>query len=99
MTTKRQSELPGIERKVIKEIDAAAEAYVVERDKRMRLSKRESDAKQALIRVMKKHKVEAYRDDASTPPLIIFLSTVDNVKVTESELEEKDDDEKDEKKE
>lgn len=87
---KRNLEIPGTERKVIKEIAVAAEAYVEQRDARMRLSEKEKTAKTALIRAMKKHGEEIYRDDDVSPPLVVTLVENDNVKVTEA----KDDDKK-----
>lgn len=82
---RKQGELPGLERKVVKEINTAAEAYVSARDKRMQLTEKESEAKQALLDVMKKHKTEIYRDDDVNPPLVItVLPGKDNVKVAEA---------------
>ena len=70
---KRQGEIPGTERKTVKEIDDAAEAYLEARDKRMKLSEKEKVAKDALISVMKKHSVTVYRDDQVSPPLVVTL--------------------------
>ena len=53
--------------------DDAAEAYRAERNKRMRMTKKEVEAKAALIAAMKKNKVELYRDDNHTPPLLVVL--------------------------
>lgn len=79
----RQKQLPTLERKVDREIAAAAEAYVTERDKRMELSKREKDTKTALIALMRKKGIEVYRDSEASPPVVITVSSKDSVKVTE----------------
>ncbi len=71
-----------MERKSIKEINDAAEGYVDARDKRMKLTVKEHEAKEALIVVMKKHDTLVYRDDEATPPLLVTLTPgKDNVKV------------------
>lgn len=82
----RQAEIPGTERPRIKEVDDAAEAYVVQRDKRMKLSKKEKEAKTALISVMEKHKIEVYRDTEAD--LLVTVSEVTNVKVEKLKAEE-----------
>lgn len=79
----RQTAFDGMKREVDKEVAAAAEAYVTERDKRMKKSKDESEAKIALIEVMKKKGLDVYRDDEADPPVVITLSNKTNVKVTE----------------
>ncbi len=84
--TKRQTEIPGTERKSIKELDSAAEAYREERDARMKKSEHESVAKQALIDLMKKHKVDVYRDD-DAGIVVTLIPGKDGVKVTEAENE------------
>lgn len=58
----KQSELPGTERPVIKEIEEAAEAYVSVRDKRMTLTEKEIVAKTNLIQVVQKHAKELTPD-------------------------------------
>ena len=82
---KRQLEIAGTERPTIEEVDAAAESYVEQRDKRMHLSEKEKAAKTALIEVMKKHKLSVYRDMSADPPLTVMLEVKDGVKVTEAE--------------
>lgn len=79
---KRNLELTGIERKSIKEVNDAAEAYVDARDRRMKLTEKEKEAKDALIGVMLKQKLHVYRDDEANPPLVVtLLPGKDNVKV------------------
>lgn len=83
---KKQLEIAGTERQREPEIDSAAEAYVEQRDKRMKLTEKEVTAKEALIAVMKKHKLEVYRDDSVSPPLVVTLVPgKDKVKVTEAD--------------
>ncbi len=82
---RRQTELAGIERKAIKEVNDSAEGYVDARDKRMKLTEKEHEAKEALISVMLKHKLLVYRDDEANPPLIVTLTPgKDNVKVSKA---------------
>jgi hypothetical protein len=86
---RRQMKIPGTEQETIKEIDSAAEAYIDVRDKRINLTDRESEAKEALIGVMKKHKVEVYRDENAVPPLVVTLIPgEDKVKVSRAKEEE-----------
>jgi hypothetical protein len=48
----------------------------------MKLTVKEVEAKQELIAVMRKHKLETYRDEDAAPPLVVQLvAGKDNVKV------------------
>lgn len=69
----KQLVVPGTELKKIKEVDDAAEGYVDVRDRRMKLTKKEVEAKNALIAVMEKHKLLVYRDDSASPPMLVTL--------------------------
>jgi hypothetical protein len=73
MARKKQADLPGMERKTIREVNDAAEAYVDVRDERMKLTEKEVEAKQALISAMQKHELSVYRDDSASPPLVVTL--------------------------
>jgi hypothetical protein len=87
--TKKQLPIPGTEKETIKEVDTAAEAYVNARDERMQLTERESEAKEALVHVMKKHNLEVYRDENAVPPLVVTLIPgEDRVKVSRAKEEE-----------
>jgi hypothetical protein len=87
---KQQTEIPGTERKTIKEIDAAAEAYIEARDERMELTKREVEAKSLLLEAMQKHNVDTYCDESATPALLVTLIPgEDKVKVRRLDEEEK----------
>jgi hypothetical protein len=86
---KKQKALPGMEKETIAEVDDAAEQYVKERDKRMTMTEKEVEAKQALIYVMRKHKLTVYKDDNVDPPLIVTLADGKPVvKVTRDESDE-----------
>jgi hypothetical protein len=85
MARRKQGELPGMEREQIKEVDDAAEAYRDARDARMKKTETEKESKDALIEVMRKHKLTVYRDESVDPPLVITLVDKTNVKVTEVE--------------
>lgn len=77
----------GTEKKSIKEVDSAAEAYVEVRDERMKLTEREVEARDVLLAVMQKHKLDLYRDDDAAPPLLVTIIEGD-AKVKVSRLEE-----------
>ena len=89
MATKKQLPIKGMEKKSIKELDSAAEAYVEARDKRMKLTEDEVEARGALISVMKKHNLEIYKDDDASPPLVVTLIPGED-KVKVSRVEEDD---------
>lgn len=55
-----QVEVPGTERVKIPELDAIVDRYVKIRDSRMALTDQEIEARQALEKMMEKHKVETY---------------------------------------
>lgn len=78
---RKQLEIIGTERaNGIKELDAAAEAYVEARDKRMKLTVREVDTREALLSLMEKHKLEQYEDREADPPLLVLLDQKVKVK-------------------
>lgn len=91
---RKQKELPGMERKTIKEIDTAAEELHEKNKKYAKAGEAVKTAKQALIAAMKKHGVEVYRDESVSPPLTITVTLgKENVKVTEGDDDEDDGDE------
>lgn len=82
---RKQLEIAGTERPSNKTVDAAAENYVEQRDKRMKMSEKEKAAKTALINSMKEAGLTVYRDMSADPPLTVMLEVKDGVKVTEGE--------------
>ncbi len=68
----RQSSIPGTERKVHKDVRAAAEQYVEARDERMECTEIEVDKKAALIKAMRKHDLTEYVDEDAE--LIVTLT-------------------------
>jgi len=60
---KKQGELPGVERKVIKAVENAADDYVDVRDKRMTLTTKEVEKRAVLIAAMEEHGITSYRYD------------------------------------
>lgn len=70
----KQLEVPGTERKVIKEIDEAAELFLDKREVLKRAKKKHDEAEVALIAVCKKHGLTVYRDDSVTPPLVVHIA-------------------------
>ena len=88
---KRQGTLKGMESPSNPEINAAAETYREQRDKRMRMTVKEKAAKDALIEAMTKHKLSVYRDNDAAPPLVVTLSEgKTNVHVEEADYESPD---------
>lgn len=85
---RRQQRIPGTEGPKLKEVNTAAENYAEQRDKRMKMTEKEVEAKEALIAAMQKHKIEIYRDEDVDPPLIVTLIPGKaKVKVTEADAE------------
>lgn len=76
-----QETLPGMEARDVPEIEQAAENYRKIRDERCELSKRESEAKAALIQVLKNLGRSFYQYNG----LKVQLEITDNVKVRASE--------------
>ena len=85
---KKAPELPGMERKGVKQIEDAAEEYSELRDKRMALLEKEVAAKAKLIDVMHKHECTVYRYD----DIVVQLLPTEKVKVRKLSAESKDDD-------
>lgn len=59
----KQTEIPGLERPKIKEIEDAADKYESTRDRRMALTEKEVEQMAELVAQMKAHKVQKYRLD------------------------------------
>ena len=83
----RTGRLPGTQTKAIRELDAAISLYVDARDARMKKSTPEKEAKTKLIELMKKHKVEVYKDQESGR-IVTLKHGDDSIKVTDVETEE-----------
>lgn len=60
-STPRQADLPGMEDRLLPELEEGARAYAEIRDQRMALNKQESELKANLLMLMKKHEKETYR--------------------------------------
>jgi hypothetical protein len=58
---KRQKTLPGMENKHLEDIEEAAITYAGIRDRRMELTRQETDARDLLMQVMKRHSKTEYR--------------------------------------
>lgn len=74
----RQGSLPGMEQRGIPELESAAENYVNVRDRRMRLTEEEVEAKSQVLFLMHKHERQNYRHDDF---LIMVIPGEENVKV------------------
>jgi hypothetical protein len=82
----KQLEISGTERPVIKEIEDAAEAYVRARDKRMKLTGAQCEAKAALLTVVKAHEGELSVDGEGNrvyryDDYLVTLKSKRNIKV------------------
>lgn len=77
MATKKakQTELPGVEKPSIKELDAAIELYAEKRDAWVSARTEVQAAKAKLLELAAKHEVTIYRDDTASPPLVMTLKT------------------------
>lgn len=60
---RKQKELPGMEKPINHDVDAAAEAYVKSRDKRIKATEHEVADKTALIAAMQKSNLNVYKDE------------------------------------
>ncbi len=77
-------EAEGMNRKGIDEVDKAAEAFRVARDKRMALTKVEKEKKTLLMAVVKKHGLTNYiyeDEDGEDEEVEYKAETAENVKV------------------
>ncbi len=97
--TKKQTELEGMERVSIVEIDKAADHYVTVRDKRMKLTEQEVTAKTNLLQVVLEHESElsknadgelVYRYDSE---IVIVKPGKANVKVKGAHEEDEEESE------
>lgn len=61
MSPRKQLQIKGTERTEYPEVEKAAAAYVVVRDERSELSKREAQKKLELLAVMRAHKIAVYK--------------------------------------
>lgn len=80
MAKRKQGHLPGMEPPSIKEIDAAAEAYVRARNARVAKTEVETETREVLQAAMKKHELTAYQYDGK----IVLLATNEKVSVKEA---------------
>lgn len=85
----KQARVPGTEQPVHKDIIAAAENYVDARDERMTCTKQEVEAKEKLMKLMKKHEcsVYDYEDSAGEPMRAELTEVAESVKVKKRRIE------------
>lgn len=94
---KKQAELAGMERPVIKEIEEAAESYRAVRDKRMALTEKEIAAKVNLIQVVSEHHRDLTRNEKGElcyrydDMIVVLKPGSPNVKVRAAHDEEPED--------
>jgi hypothetical protein len=75
----KQTNIPGTEPKIHKDVSSAAEKYVEARDDRMAKTKKEVAARAVLIAAMKKHNLPVY-DDPELELRVVY-EVEDKVKV------------------
>jgi len=100
--TKKQEDLggmsgPGVGTASIPEIDQLADVYVKERDKRVRQTPKESDAKKELIAALHRHEKTIGRDEKGVlrydyEGLVIELSYAEEKLKVKKAVEDDDDD-------
>lgn len=73
-TAKKQTELPGIEKPTIKELDVLLEEYAVKAADLSRLRVEIGQLKEKILETAEKHKVTTYRDETAVPPLVLVIS-------------------------
>lgn len=78
---KKQTEIPGTERKRVPEVETAANELREVRTERMELQKTEGQLQDALIDVMRKHSVTVYKFDGQEDELVVELVDQTKVKV------------------
>jgi hypothetical protein len=81
-TRARQTTIPGTTAPTVKAVESAAEVYVDVRDERMGLTKREVQAREKLIAVMKTHGLTVYRLPADDGEGALIVTVSDESKVT-----------------
>jgi hypothetical protein len=69
----KQTELPGVEKPTIKELDAAIELYAEKRDAWVAARTEVQAAKAKLVELANTHGITIYRDDSVNPPLMLTL--------------------------
>lgn len=94
--TKKQTELPGLEKPKIPELDTLLETYAEKASALSEARHALGELKAKIIEVAGKAGVTVYRDDTANPPLVLTLSTQDvKVKVTAGAPDFNDEDEGD----
>lgn len=79
---KKQTVIPGTERQGNKKVATAAEKYVEIRDERMALTRREVEARDALLSAMREAGLSTYVDEDADPQLeVVIVPGEEKVKV------------------
>jgi len=87
MKRPKQEDLPGMENRGIKELDALCREYVDVRDERQDLTRREVELQADLLNALKKHKLKTYDHAGIHADLVVEK---EKVKVTVAEETEED---------
>jgi hypothetical protein len=82
----KQTRIPGTEQNLIKEIVDAADVYEELRDERLEVLKKEGDAKNELLAVMKKNNLTSYNYENKE----ITITEKEDIKVTSKKIKEKE---------
>lgn len=85
-----QAVIPGTTQKAIAEIDRAADADVDIRDKRMKRTTKDVEARATLVAAMPKHGLTAYRGTSTDDPLDVTMVSTTKAKVRSPKDEAED---------
>ncbi len=85
--SKRQAELPGVERPKVIEIEKDADDYVRFSEKHKALGEEKKSAMEVLVAAMRRAKLDKYRYDGR----IITLLEVDKIRVADTDADDTED--------
>ena len=85
--SKKQQELPGVERKTFRDVESAADEFIEATDKLKRVGEDKKAAQEKLVLAMLRNKIRSYRYDSK----LLTLEELERVKVKS----DKDDNEND----
>ena len=75
--SKRQAELPGVERKTLRDVESAADEFIEATDKFKRVGEDKKAAQEKLVMAMQRNKIRSYRYDSK----LLTLEELERVKV------------------
>lgn len=88
---KNQTQIPGTEPKIHRDVSKAAEAYVDARNERMSLTTKEIETRAVLVAAMKKHELSNYVDHDAGIEVVFESNTTEKIKVKQLDDDAGDD--------